>query len=235
MQPYTWLKKQLDNNIQVLEIPQSFVLTDINTPFADVELALEEPNGLIGIGGGLSSARLVNAYQLGIFPWYSEGEPVLWYSPNPRMVLTPESLHISKSLQKILKKNNFNIKIDNDFASVIRHCKTIERKDQNGTWIDEDMVSAYTELHQHGIARSIEVYQKSVLVGGLYGVSMGKVFFGESMFSLLPNASKIALTYLVQSMDYELIDCQVESPHLRRLGAFNIERSAFIKLLNDLL
>jgi leucyl/phenylalanyl-tRNA---protein transferase len=235
LQPYTWLKKQLDNNIQVLEIPQSFVLTDINTPFADVELALEEPNGLIGIGGGLSSARLVNAYQLGIFPWYSEGEPVLWYSPNPRMVLTPESLHISKSLQKILKKNNFNIKIDNDFASVIRHCKTIERKDQNGTWIDEDMVSAYTELHQHGIARSIEVYQKSELVGGLYGVSMGKVFFGESMFSLSPNASKIALTYLVQSMGYKLIDCQVENPHLRRLGAFNIERSAFIKLLNDLL
>jgi len=219
----------------VLEIPQSFVLTDINTPFADVELALEEPNGLIGIGGKLSSARLINAYQLGIFPWYSEGEPVLWYSPNPRMVLTPGTLHISKSLQKTLKKNHFNIKIDNDFASVIRHCKTIERKDQDGTWINEDMVSAYTELHQRGIARSIEVYQNSVLVGGLYGVSMGKVFFGESMFSLLPNASKIALTYLVQSMDYELIDCQVESPHLRRLGAINIERSAFIKLLNDLL
>lgn len=219
----------------MLEIPQSFVLTDINTPFANVELALEEPNGLIGIGGELSSARLINAYQRGIFPWYSEGDPVLWYSPNPRMVLTSKSLHISKSLQKTLKKNNFNIKIDNDFASVIRHCKTIERKDQNGTWIDEDMVSTYTELHKHGIVRSIEVYQKSVLVGGLYGVSMGKVFFGESMFSLLPNTSKIALTYLVQSMDYELIDCQVESPHLRSLGAYNIERSAFIKLLNDLL
>jgi len=219
----------------VIEIPQSFVLTNPNTPFADVALALKEPNGLIGVGGDLSVDRLIKAYQQGIFPWYSEGDPILWYSPDPRMVLTPESLHVSKSLQKTLSKKVFCIKVDHDFESVIRHCQSVKRKDQDGTWIDNDMAVAYINLHHQGIAQSIEVYQNNQLVGGLYGVAMGSVFFGESMFSLVSDASKVAFVHLLKNMDYQLIDCQVESPHLKSLGAFNIERSAFINLLKDLL
>ncbi|MCH9645693.1 MAG: leucyl/phenylalanyl-tRNA--protein transferase [Proteobacteria bacterium] len=219
----------------MIEIPQSFVLTDDDTPFANIEQALDEPNGLIAVGGVLSTERLIDAYQRGIFPWYGEDEPVQWYSPNPRMVATPAELHISKSLKKTLNQHKFNISVDQDFDSVIRHCKTVKRKNQTGTWIDEAMVEAYTILHQQGIVKSVEVYQDNKLVGGLYGVAMGKVFFGESMFSLRPDASKIAFVYLVQSMGYALVDCQVESPHLKSLGAFNIERSAFIKLLKDLL
>ncbi|MBC8493945.1 MAG: leucyl/phenylalanyl-tRNA--protein transferase [Candidatus Thioglobus sp.] len=219
----------------MIEIPQSFVLTDDDTPFANIEQALDEPNGLIAVGGALSTERLIDAYQRGIFPWYGEDEPVQWYSPNPRMVITPNKLHISKSLNKTINQSKFNLKIDQDFDSVIRHCKTVNRKDQAGTWIDEAMVEAYTVLHQQGVVKSVEVYQDSELVGGLYGVAMGKIFFGESMFSLRSNASKIAFVHLVQSMGYELIDCQVESPHLKSLGAFNIERSAFTKLLKDLL
>jgi leucyl/phenylalanyl-tRNA--protein transferase len=219
----------------VIGIPQSFVLTNADTPFADVNLALKEPNGLIAVGGKLSSDRLITAYRQGIFPWYSEGEPVLWYSPNPRMVITPKSLHIANSLRKSINKKAFKIKIDYDFEAVIRYCKTVKRKQQTGTWIDENMVRAYTKLNHQGLAKSIEVYQNSILVGGLYGVAMGKVFFGESMFSLKPDTSKIALVYLLQSMDYELVDCQVENPHLKSLGAYNIERSAFIKLLKKLL
>ncbi|MDC9726543.1 MAG: leucyl/phenylalanyl-tRNA--protein transferase [Candidatus Thioglobus sp.] len=219
----------------MIEIPQSFVLTDDDTPFANIEQALDEPNGLIAVGGALSTERLIDAYQRGIFPWYGEDEPVQWYSPNPRMVITPNKLHISKSLSKTLSQYKFNLKIDQDFDSVIRHCKTVNRKDQTGTWIDEAMIEAYTALHQQSVVKSVEVYQDDKLVGGLYGVAMGQVFFGESMFSLRPNVSKIAFVHLVQSMGYELIDCQVESPHLKSLGAFNIERSAFAKLLKDLL
>ncbi len=219
----------------MIEIPQSFVLTNPKTPFAEVSLALEEPNGLIGVGGELSAERLIEAYQKGIFPWYSEGDPVLWYSPNPRMIVTPDKLHISKSLQKTLNRKTFEIKVDHDFRSVIRHCKTAKRKEQDGTWIDNDMVNAYTDLYEKGVAHSVEVYQDGELAGGLYGVSMGRVFFGESMFSLVPDASKVALVYLTKNMSYQLIDCQVESPHLKSLGAFNIERSAFINLLKDLL
>lgn len=219
----------------MIEIPQAFVLTNPKTPFAKVSLALKEPNGLIGVGGELTAERLIEAYQQGIFPWYSEGDPVLWYSPNPRMVVTPDTLHISKSLKKTLNKQRFEIKMDQEFESVMGHCKTVTRPHQTGTWIDNDMVEAYTNLHQQGIARSVEVYQNSELVGGLYGVAMGKVFFGESMFSLVRDASKVAFVHLVRSMDYQLIDCQVENPHLSSLGAFTIERSAFIKLLKDFL
>jgi leucyl/phenylalanyl-tRNA--protein transferase len=218
-----------------LVIPEAFILHSQSTPFPDISLALDEPNGLIAIGGDLSSTRLIDAYQRGIFPWFSEDEPVLWYCPNPRMVITPDALHLSKSLKKVLKSNQFSIKINHDFDSVIHHCKNIKRKDQNSTWIDKDMVRAYTELHQQGVAQSVEVYQDSKLVGGLYGVSMGKVFFGESMFSKVSNASKIAFVYLVQKLGYELIDCQVESPHLKSLGAFNIKRDVFIQKLLDLM
>ena len=219
----------------MIKIPQSFVLTDADTPFPQVELALTDPNGLIGVGGELTTKRLIDAYQQGIFPWYSEGEPVIWYSPNPRMVITPNKLHISKSLQKTLNRQNFEIKVDQNFTQVMSQCRSVIRKDQEGTWIDDEMIKAYSALHLSGLAHSIEVFKGDELVGGLYGVSMGKVFFGESMFSLERDASKIAFVYLLKNMDYDLVDCQVENPHLKSLGAFNIERSAFIKLLKDLL
>ena len=219
----------------MIEIPESFLLSSIGTPFPQVELALEEPNGLIAVGGELSSERLIDAYSKGIFPWYSEDDPILWYSPDPRMVITPERLHISKSLQKTLNTNRFEIQLDTDFDQVIQQCKTIERKDQNGTWIDNKMVAAYSKLHEQGVARSVEVYQDKQLVGGLYGISMGKVLFGESMFSLVRDASKVAFVYLLENMNYQLVDCQVENPHLKRLGAFNIQRSAFIQQLQELL
>lgn len=219
----------------MIDIPQSFILTNPDTPFADVNLALKEPNGLIGIGGELSTERLIEAYQKGIFPWYSEDDPILWYCPNPRMVLTPNTLRISKSLKKTLRQKVFHVSVNNNFESVIRRCQSVERKDQNGTWIDNDMVKAYTDLYHKGVAKSVEVYQDEQLVGGLYGVAMGGVFFGESMFSLTPNASKVALVYLIEKIGYDLIDCQVESSHLKSLGGINIERSAFINLLKDLL
>jgi leucyl/phenylalanyl-tRNA---protein transferase len=196
---------------------------------------LKEPNGLIAIGGDLSTERLLSAYQQGIFPWYSDGAPVLWYSPNPRMVITADKLRISKSLNKVIRSNRFEIRIDTNFDQVIQQCKDVKRKDQNSTWIDNDMLHAYTDLHHQGFARSIEVYENDLLVGGLYGISMGKIFFGESMFSLVSNSSKFAFVYLLQNMDYQLIDCQVENPHLKSLGAFNIERSAFVQQLQDLL
>jgi leucyl/phenylalanyl-tRNA--protein transferase len=219
----------------VIDIPQAFILNSKDTPFPDVNLALEEPNGLIAIGGELSTERLLNAYQQGIFPWYSEGEPVLWYSPNPRMVITKDKLHISKSLAKLLNSERFEVRTDTNFEQVIRQCKTIKRKDQSSTWIDDDMVVAYTKLHHQGHAHSIEVYEQDQLIGGLYGVAIGKVFFGESMFSCKSNASKVAFVYLLQKTDYQLVDCQVENSHLKSLGAFNIERSAFMLKLKELL
>lgn len=219
----------------MITIPESFFIKNETTTFADTKLALDEPNGLIGIGGELSTNRLIEAYKKGIFPWYSEGEPILWYSPNPRMIVDKTSLKISKSLAKILKSNKFEIRIDKDFASVIKHCKGINRKEQSGTWIDDKMLNYYVELHKLGFAKSVEVYENNVLVGGLYGVCLGKVFFGESMFSLKSNTSKIAFTHLVKNMDYQLIDCQVENPHLKSLGAFTIKRSLFNAYLQKLL
>ncbi|MDB3869588.1 leucyl/phenylalanyl-tRNA--protein transferase [Candidatus Thioglobus sp.] len=219
----------------MIEIPKDFVLTDSDTPFCDVERALEEPNGLIAIGGDLTTQRLLDAYSRGIFPWYSEQDPILWYCPSPRMVITPDKLHVSKSLRKTLNSNKFQLKIDTDFEQIIHHCKTVQRKDQTGTWIDQDMVFAYTKLFEQGFVRCIGVYQQSKLVGGLYGVSLGSVFFGESMFSLVKDSSKIAFVHLLEQMGYSLIDCQVESPHLNSLGAFNIERHAFIQSLKELL
>lgn len=219
----------------MIDIPQSFILGSKNTPFPDVNLALEEPNGLIAIGGDLSTDRLLDAYQQGIFPWYSEGEPVIWYSPNPRMVITKDKLHVSKSLDKILQSGRFEVRTDTNFEQVIQQCRLIKRKDQDSTWIDDDMARAYTQMHHQGHAHSIEVYEQDQLIGGLYGVAIGKVFFGESMFSCKSNASKVAFVHLLQKTNYKLIDCQVENPHLKSLGAFNIKRSAFVKLLKELL
>jgi len=215
----------------MLSIPSEFWLDQSNTPFPDVNLALKEPNGLIAIGGGLSTKRLLDAYSKGIFPWYSEAEPILWYSPDPRMVIMPKHFHLSKSLSKVIRSARFKVRQNTQFEKVINLCRNVARADQSGTWIDDDMVNAYCVLHDEGYAHSYEVFEAGELVGGLYGVALGKVFFGESMFSLVSNASKVALADLVQNSNYQLIDCQVENEHLKSLGANNIPRDLFIQQL----
>ena len=215
----------------MIEIPKSFWLDKHDTPFPDIGLALKNPNGLIGIGGDLSTKRLLKAYSQGIFPWYSDEEPILWYSPDPRMVITPEVFHLSKSLNKIILSKKFEVRMNTAFIDVITHCQKINRPGQSGTWIGDDMLRAYCELHDSGYAHSYEVYEKDTLVGGLYGVALGQVFFGESMFSLISNASKVAFAYLLQKSHYRLIDCQVENPHLESLGAFKLARDLFIQQL----
>ena len=194
-------------------------------------MALKEPNGLIAIGGDLSVERLIDAYSKGIFPWYSKGEPILWYSPDPRMVITPEKFHLSKSLRKITHSSRFEVRIDTVFDVVISQCRSVVRPGQTGTWIDNAMVQAYCELNKKGYAHSYEVYENDKLVGGLYGVALGDVFFGESMFSFVSNASKFAFAYLLQNSHYRLIDCQVENKHLQSLGAFRLPRDLFIQQL----
>ncbi len=215
----------------MIEIPKSFWLDQHDTPFPNVGLALKNPNGLIGIGGDLSTKRLLKAYSQGIFPWYSDEEPILWYSPDPRMVITPEVFHLSKSLNKIILSKRFDVRMNTAFVDVITHCQTINRPGQSATWIGDDMLRAYCELHDSGYANSYEVYEKDKLVGGLYGVALGQVFFGESMFSLVSNASKVAFAYLLQKTHFRLIDCQVENPHLESLGAFKLSRNLFIQQL----
>ena len=200
--------------------------------FPDVETA--NPDGIIAIGGDLLPERLVLAYKSGIFPWYNEGEPIIWYSPDPRMVLYPEKLKISKSMRSILKKEIFTITFNQNFEEVIDSCKTIDRKDQPGTWITDEMQKAYMQLHQMGIAKSVEVWQGDELVGGLYGIDLGHIFCGESMFSKVSNTSKIAFIHLVQKCErehYKLIDCQVYNDHLASLGAEEISRGEFMKVL----
>ena len=215
----------------MIEIPSNFWLNKADTPFPNVNLALNEPNGLIAIGGDLSIDRMLLAYENGIFPWYGEGEPILWYSPNPRMVITPDKLHVSKSLKKILHSSQFRVRIDMAFKEVILQCQTVKRPGQSGTWIDDEMVKSYCQLHELGYAHSYEVYKNDELVGGLYGVALGRVFFGESMFSLVSNASKVAFAHLLQKSKYCLIDCQIENQHLESLGAFKMPRDLFIQQL----
>jgi len=215
----------------VSEIPPSFWLDENNSEFPKLILALTEPNGLIAIGGNLSVERLLKAYSLGIFPWYGKDEPILWYSPDPRMVITPEKFHLSKSLKRVIQSSKFEVCIDTAFKNVIVQCQKISRKGQSGTWINDDMIEAYCRLHEAGHAHSYEVYEDGELVGGLYGVALGNVFFGESMFSLMSNASKVAFAYLLQQGPYQLIDCQVENNHLESLGAFKMPRDLFIQQL----
>ena len=215
----------------MIEIPSNFWLNKADTPFPNVNLALNEPNGLIAIGGDLSIDRMLLAYENGIFPWYGEGEPILWYSPNPRMVITPDKLHVSKSLKKILHSSQFRVRIDMAFKEVILQCRTVQRPGQSGTWINDEMVKSYCQLHELGYAHSYEVYKNDELVGGLYGVALGRVFFGESMFSLVSNASKVAFAHLLQKSKYCLIDCQIENQHLESLGAFKMPRDLFIQQL----
>ena len=195
--------------------------------------------GIISLGGDLSEERLILAYQNGIFPWYSEGEPIIWYCPSERMVLFPDELKVSTSMQKIIKKGNFTITENKAFNEVIFNCKHILRKDDFGTWITDDMEQAYINLHKKGFARSIEVWRfldsdrnDKELVGGLYGVDVGNgIFCGESMFSLVSNASKLAFIHLVQRYNYKMIDCQVYNDHLASLGAREISRNNFLNFL----
>ncbi len=205
--------------------------------FPPVENALSEPNGLLAVGGDLSPQRLLEAYSKGIFPWFNEDDPILWWSPDPRMVLFPDELKISRSLRKTLKKDHYQIRTDCSFTQVMHACAA-PRRGQAGTWIHPKMIAAYTILHEMGLAHSIETWMDGVLIGGLYGVSLGKVFFGESMFSLVPDASKIALVHLVKQLqywEYGLIDCQVKTGHLASLGAREISRVEFGQKLNTLI
>ncbi len=196
--------------------------------------ALREPNGLLAHGGCLSQHRLLKAYRQGIFPWYNPGGPILWWSPNPRLVLFPDKLTISRSLQKTIRKNIFSITIDQAFDEVVACCAE-PRKDAAGTWITADIYAAYNQLHQSGIAHSVEAWFGDELVGGLYGVALGQVFFGESMFHTKTDASKVAFASLVaqlKSWDYQLIDCQVHTRHLESFGAEEIDRDYFGELLD---
>lgn len=193
--------------------------------------ALADPDGLLAIGGDLSIARLTLAYQNGIFPWYSEGEPILWYSPHERCVIFPDRIKISKSMHKVLQSGLFKVTTDQAFAKVIQSCARTPRVGQDGTWITDDMQAAYIRLHKKGIAHSIEVWQQDQLVGGLYGIVVNRVFCGESMFSHVSNASKTALVYLAKEMDFELIDCQLPNDHLMSLGAEMISRATYLALL----
>ncbi len=193
-----------------------------------------DENGLLAIGGDLSPERLILAYKSGIFPWFNEGEPVIWYSPPERMVLFPKDLKVSKSMEKVLKNGNFRISFNEHFAEVIHHCKTIDRPGQKGTWITKEMQKAYIALHELGFAKSVEVWQEDRLVGGLYGIDLGHIFTGESMFSLVSNSSKVAFIYLNQILkeqNYHLLDCQVYNEHLASLGAVEIPRDVFMQYL----
>ena len=198
--------------------------------FPDVDYAMIQPNGLLAVGGDLSPARLLHAYQRGIFPWFSEAQPILWWAPDPRAVLLPGGLKISRSLKKTLRRGEFEVSFNRVFARVIQACAS-PRAHQNDTWITNDMIDAYCELHARGFAHSVECWKDGQLVGGLYGVAIGKVFFGESMFSRVSDASKVALVTLCQS-GYELIDCQLPSDHLKRMGASEIPRADFMRLLH---
>jgi len=192
--------------------------------------ALAEPDGLLAVGGNLSVNRLLLAYQHGIFPWYSDDTPILWYSPHERFVLFPQELKVSKTMRRVLRSNAFTVTVDQSFKDVVAACSQIGRPGQDGTWITDDMQAAYLELHQQGHAHSVEVWQNGELAGGLYGVQAGKVFCGESMFSKISNASKVALAHLC-GMGFSLIDCQVYTDHLASMGARMISREEYIGIL----
>ena len=202
--------------------------------FPPVEEASYE--GILAIGGDLSKERLLFAYNNGIFPWFNENEPILWWAPQERMVVNPHDYKISKSLRNIINRNIFEITINKDFEAVISNCQIIKRKGQYGTWITNDIIQSYIELHKLGKAMSFEVWQNKELVGGLYGVDLGNVFCGESMFSTVPNASKVAFVTLIEYLktnNYKLLDCQVHNDHLEKLGAFEISRDTFMKILKS--
>jgi leucyl/phenylalanyl-tRNA---protein transferase len=204
-------------------------------PFPDPALAETEPNGLLAVGGDLSPQRLRNAYRLGIFPWYGAGQPILWWSPDPRLVLLPDGLRVSRSLRRTLRRGAFTVSLDRDFSAVVRACAA-PRPDAGGTWILPEIACAYERLHGLGLAHSAETWQGDELVGGLYGVALGRAFFGESMFSRASDASKVALVHLARCLSawgYALIDCQVYTPHLASLGGVETPRTKFQRRLAD--
>ncbi|MDB5227934.1 MAG: aat [Bacteroidota bacterium] len=217
----------------VINLP--IYLLDEKLTFPPVENA---DKGILAIGGDLSVERLLLAYKSGIFPWFSKGEPIIWWSPDPRFVLMPGDLHVSRSMRRVLNSNTFTVTFDTVFPDVIKQCALVERKGEDGTWITNSMMKAYIKLHDGGYAHSVEVWKEELLVGGLYGVSLGKAFFAESMFHTVTNASKFALIKLVELMrqkDFHFLDAQVHTDHVSTLGAKNISRKKFIKLLEKAL
>ena len=199
---------------------------------------LAEEDGLLAVGGDLSKDRLLLAYSMGIFPWYSDDSPVLWWSPDPRLILIPEELKVSRSLRQVIKKGVFAVTMDTAFGEVIRSCAEMRRGGQQGTWITEEMIEAYIRLHRAGYAHSIESWHDDELVGGLYGIALGKAFFGESMFAKKSSASKVALVALAEylrRLDFSFIDCQVTTEHLKSLGAREIRRKKFLQMLKKAL
>ena len=215
-----------------------YFITEIGMPhiFPDAREASDE--GLLAYGGDLNPNRLLTAYRKGIFPWFNEGDPPLWWSPNPRLVLYPQNFKESKSLRRVIRNRGYEVRFDTNFEQVIEYCSQVPRHGQEGTWLTSEMKAAYIELHKMGFAHSAETYYQGKLVGGFYGVSIGKAFFGESMFALMPDASKVALRILsnifVQKC-YDFIDCQVETPHLISLGATLISRDQFLDELEEAL
>ncbi len=210
-----------------------FLLTD-KIAFPPPHLASSE--GLLAVGGDLSQERLLLAYRMGIFPWFSDDEPILWWSPDPRLVLYPREIKISKTLKKILKKGLFKVTMDSDFVQVITQCAKIRLQNNEGTWIVKDMIDAYCKLHESGFVHSVETWYQGELAGGLYGVSLGKCFFGESMFTRISNASNIALVKLVEylnTLSFDMIDCQLTTKHLLRFGAKEIPRVSFLNQLEE--
>lgn len=204
--------------------------------FPDPKLA--EDDGLVAYGGDLNPNRILSAYMSGIFPWYNSDDPILWWSPNPRFILNLDEFKVSKSLKKTIQKEIFEIKFDTNFTEIVKQCAKIPRKEQEGTWIQDEIIQAYTKIHKMGFAHSFEAYFEDKLVGGGYGLCIGDIFCGESMFSKKTDASKVALYYLVEHLkkqNFKLIDCQIPSPHLESLGAKKIEREEFLSLVEDAL
>ncbi len=211
-------------------------LSKNSTAFPDPRLASDE--GLLAYGGDLSPDRLIAAYKKGIFPWYSQGDPILWWSPNPRLLLYPENFKVRKSFRRVLRSGKFTVTFDQRFPDVIRKCATVYREGQESTWIVREIEEAYIRLHEEGFAHSVEVYKEGKLVGGLYGIALGKAFFGESMFSLVPDASKVAfkaLSDVLGSRGYDFIDCQMKTDHMLSLGAEVVERDIFLDALEETL
>jgi leucyl/phenylalanyl-tRNA--protein transferase len=203
----------------------------IDEPVAFPSPRFAGKDGLLAIGGDLSEKRLLLAYRMGIFPWFSDDQPILWWSPDPRLVLYPDEIRISKSLKKVIKKKMFHLTMDTAFEEVINACAQVPRADDQGTWIVKDMIDAYCRLHEAGFAHSVEAWYKGKLAGGLYGISLGKSFFGESMFTYMSNASKVAFAALVaylRELSFDMIDCQVATAHLIRFGAIEISRDRFL-------
>jgi len=209
-------------------------LSKYSSAFPDPRLASDE--GLLAYGGDLSSHRLLGAYKKGIFPWYSKDDPILWWSPNPRLLLYPDKFIVRKSFRRVLRSGKFTVTFDKYFSEVIIHCAMVYREGQEASWIVDEIIEAYTRLHEEGFAHSVEVHKEGKLVGGLYGIAFGKAFFGESMFSLVPDASKVAfkaLSDVLGSRGYDFIDCQMKTEHMVRLGAEVVDRDIFLDALEE--